>query len=562
MKAEIDTKTSTPSPNRTRRTLLRGLVGLTATAPLAASAKNSNKRGKPSDPGKPKDDCPGFPDPTQRRNSAYYLRRKALNENFHVTPAKPDCNGDEEDLIGFIGNFTKTLPHNDLGEVDQAAYKKLVHAFKTEKPDDFEAIPLAGTARLANPQAAIAYSLSGGDSHVFPFPAAPKFSSAQAASEIGEVYLHGLLRDVPFDSFGSDSTASYAANQLNQFSDFRGPKVGGQVTTGTLFRGETAGDLVGNYVSQFLLLPYISLNRVQDQLYKVTVPGDDHMLTYAEWLNIQNGGAPTTSNTFDPTPRYLTTPRDLGDYVHFDFTYQASLQAAQVLMSLGAPLNASNPYQSYTKQGNFVTFGGAEIVTQVADVALEGLKAAWVQKWRIHRRLRPEVMAGRIHNHLTGAANYPLHSDILNSDILNAIFTNFGGTYLLPMAYPEGSPTHPSYPAGHAVVAGACVTALKAFFDESWVIPFPMQVDPNTNGTALQSYTGPDLTVGNELNKLANNIAIGRDLAGVHYRTDGTEGLLLGEKVAVQILKDIRKTYNEEFSDYQFTGFAGNTITI
>jgi hypothetical protein len=36
---------------------------------------------------------------------------------------------------------------------------------------------------------------------------------------------------------------------------------------------------------------------------------------------------------------------------------------------------------------------------------------------------------------------------------------------LLPMAFQEGSPMHPSYGAGHATVAGACVTILKAFFD-------------------------------------------------------------------------------------------------
>ncbi len=41
------------------------------------------------------------------------------------------------------------------------------------------------------------------------------------------------------------------------------------------------------------------------------------------------------------------------------------------------------------------------------------------------------------------------------------------GNALLPMAFPEGSPTHPAYGAGHATVAGACVTILKAWFDES-----------------------------------------------------------------------------------------------
>src|SRR5687767_15534019 len=42
-------------------------------------------------------------------------------------------------------------------------------------------------------------------------------------------------------------------------------------------------------------------------------------------------------------------------------------------------------------------------------------------------------------------------------------------------------------------------------------------------GTSLIPYTGADagsMTVGSELNKLAGNIAIGRNAAGVHWRSD------------------------------------------
>ena len=41
----------------------------------------------------------------------------------------------------------------------------------------------------------------------------------------------------------------------------------------------------------------------------------------------------------------------------------------------------------------------------------------------------------------------------------------------------EGCPTHPSYGAGHATVAAACVTILKAWFDESFVFPNPVVPD-------------------------------------------------------------------------------------
>ena len=69
--------------------------------------------------------------------------------------------------------------------------------------------------------------------------------------------------------------------------------------------------------------------------------------------------------------------------------------------------------------------------------------------------------AGRVHFHLTGQRTYPLHGDVLNSQAVAVAFSR-NGTYLLPAAFPEGSPTHPAYGAGHATVAGACVSQYRA----------------------------------------------------------------------------------------------------
>ncbi|MGH7817835.1 MAG: vanadium-dependent haloperoxidase [Candidatus Binatia bacterium] len=155
--------------------------------------------------------------------------------------------------------------------------------------------------------------------------------------------------------------------------------------------------------------------------------------------------------------------------------------------------------------------------------------------------------------------------DVFNSSVL-ALIADYNAalsgemTYLLPQAYPEGSPLHPSYGAGHATVAGACVTILKALFDESFQIPHPMV--PNANGSALVSYSGPLLTVGDELNKLASNVAFGRNFAGIHWRSDATESLKLGEAVAINILKDQRAGYNEDFSGFTFTKFDGTTVMV
>jgi hypothetical protein len=83
----------------------------------------------------------------------------------------------------------------------------------------------------------------------------------------------------------------------------------------------------------------------------------------------------------------------------------------------------------------------------------------------------------------------------------------------------------------------------------------------SSDGTLLNTYAGT-LTVGNELNKLASNISIGRDAPGVHWRTDGLEGLHLGEAAAIALLQDVKRTYNEPFGGFTFTKFDGTTIVI
>jgi membrane-associated phospholipid phosphatase len=283
------------------------------------------------------------------------------------------------------------------------------------------------------------------------------------------------------------------------------------------------------------------------------------MTRYDEWLKIQNGGLPAGAQTFDSRLRHVRNGRDLTEWVHQDFTYQGFLVATLILLGFGPnAVDDANPYKTSTNQSGFTCFGAPHILDLVARAANLGLKAAWFQKWAVHRRLRPEAYAGILHNHKTGAASYPVHPSVLNSQAAQETFSRFG-SYLLPMAYPEGSPTHPAYPAGHAVIAGACATVLKAFFKESFAVPAP--VAATDDGLALVPYAGT-LTVGNELNKLAANVAIGRDIAGVHWRSDGIEGLKLGEQVGIGLIRDYRKSYNESFAGFALTKFDGTAVTV
>ena len=495
----------------------------------------------------------------QRRRRAFALRRDAAIFQRDRPAVFLIDNGDERLYPNRLASYSKGLPHNNLGEVDLAAYNAMINALSTGAPDDIEAIPLGGTLKLANPQAAYCFVMEGADSAAITCPPAPAFSSAQTAAEIAEDYWAALTRDVPFNQYATDPMIAQAAADLSKFSDYRGPKENGQVTPATMFRGSTPGDLTGPYISQFLFKT-APLGAAQfPQLYRTSVPADDYVTSYSDWLNVQRGII-SGANVFDSTPRYLRNNRDLAQYLLVDFMGQANILAALLLTSYGVPaLSPDNPYLKMSKTGSGITFGAQMALDLVSRSPNSALRTSWWQKWLVHRRLRPEAFAGRIHNHVTRAASYPIHAEILNSAALKATFSA-RGTYLLPMPNPLGSPPHPSYPAAHAVGAGAGITMLKAFFKESFVIPNP--VVPSDDGLALLPYIGEPLTAGGELNKLASNIALGRDAGGVHYRSDGVEGLNLGEAVALSMLRDLATIYHEEFPGFSLTRFDGTRVTI
>lgn len=501
-----------------------------------------------------------------RRPQALNRRQQAAQLAYNRPHPDQISNGDENRFPNYIGNFTKGLPHDSTtGEVDPEAYQALLKALNSAEDADFEAIPFGfgppGARKFVSPQAGLAYDLEGPDAGALTMSPAPRVDSAQAAGEAGEVYWMAVLRDVNFTDYKADPKVADAVSDLNAFSDFRGPKIGGAVTRGTLFRGLTAGDLIGPYISQFLLAPitYGTLRIRQRQ--RTAQAGKDYMTTFTEWLEVQNGKDTTGQDQFDSQRRFIRNGRDLATYVHFDALFEAYLNACLILLDKKAPFDVGIPYRTSQRQEGFATFGSPHVLTLVAEVATRALKAVWHQKWFVHRRLRPESYGGLVHQVKANGAGYPLHPDILNSQAVQEIF-NCNKSYLLPMAFPEGSPMHPAYGAGHATVAGACVTILKAWFDESYVLTNPKV--PDADGLTLIDYTGPDkdqLTVGGELNKLAANISIGRNMAGVHWFTDYSESIRLGEAIAIGILQEQKITYNED-GFFTLTKFDGTQAVI
>lgn len=519
-------------------------------------------------------------DDLDRLDAAYANRVAAADRMFSDGAVAHVSNDDEQLYPNRIGSFTKGLPHDSIGEVDGSAYQALRDALTSGDPSDFELIPLGGARKLVNPQSGLAFDTEGNDPHQFTQPPAPAFASAWEAGEMVELYWMALLRDTHVTVLGGPTAfntalARRAAQELSELSDFRGPKIGGQVRLQTLFRDDLPGALAGPYISQFMLRGTPFGAEYVERRMRTPVAGDDHMTSFSEWLAVQNGNVPG-HQTFDTTRRYIRRTRDLGEWVHIDVLFQAYFNACLILGTppdpanlptgggIGCPPNPGNPYLTSDTQEGFGTWGPPGFKALLCEVASRALKAVWHQKWFVHRRLRPEEFGGRVHVHKRHHATYPIHHDVLDSEALHRIKDRFH-SYLLPMVFPEGSPIHPAYGAGHATVAGACVTVLKALFDETFPVPDP--VVPSNNGLGLVPYVPPPgapplpLTVGGELNKLASNVATGRNHAGVHWRTDAIESLRLGQAVAVAMLKDHRATFNEGGS-YEFTGFDGEPIVI
>ena len=497
-----------------------------------------------------------------RASAAFAYRDGAAKTESRIPIPTHTNNGDENLYSTKIGNFHKGLPHDSFGQVNTTDYALVVTACTTGNPADFDAIPLGGNVKILNPQGGLAYDTEGTDSAQLSSVPAPALASDVRADEAVELYWQAICRDVPFSQYGLEPLTQAAITELNKFPNFPGPKIGGAVTAQSLFRGFTAADIIGPPVSQFFLQPVSAGQLSITQKYTTYQAGLDFMTDFNAWLNAQNGVGPFPQNVNAATTVYLRNGRDLASYVSLDFSYQSFFIALLWFVNHKIALNSGNPYLTSTNQAGFATFSAATVSALMAECVSRALKAVFYEKWIVHRVLRPEAFGGLVHLTLTGQQNYPLHADVLNSTAVQTVFNNHG-TFLLPQAFGGGCPQHPSYPQAHASVMGACATILKAFYNTSSVFPSP--VFASDDGQTLLPYNGADkgqMTLEGELNKLASNLAMARDFAGVHYRSDYSAGMLLGEAVAISILSDQHKSYNEVFNGFTFHKFDGTQITV
>ena len=432
-----------------------------------------------------------------------------------------------------------------------------------------------------------------------------------------------LLRDVPFSQLSSHPLHASAMNEIrDQYQvAIDDTTDGGRLRLGldlpkdasgnlrivpkTLFRAGLPEEDVGPQVSQFFLHDAAyGTHRIE----QAQIPYRSHrnfLTEYGTWLLAQNTAYDRHGRDYphanhysddngyfepDLKRRRMRSMRDLARFVNRDALHQAYFDAALMLLSWNAPPDAGNPYKKTVRDRDigFGTLGGPHLLTLVSEVAARALHVIWRQKWLIHRRLRPEAYAGLAQAQFFGRPDgtkrdYGLPAWLKQTAAATRIRDTNGGAMYLPMAYSSGSPAHPSYGAGHATVAGACITVLKAWFDDG--LPFqnlfvqtttggPQEpdggvsaiVEPDAQGSKyLPEYYGSDvaqMTIGGELNKLAANVAFGRSMGGVHWRSDNTRSLRLGEMLAVRMMSDQIKGLPEQNASFSFKSFDGIVTTI
>ena len=601
---------------------------------------------------------------------------KALNQD--------PGNATQEKESPFPGVYTSGLP----AEFDAALYDPT-------SDDGYCHDTPKGVRGWESPLAGHTFDLEGCDADATGMPPAPAVGSAELAAEMAEVYCAALLRDKHFSSWRSGAADDFikklevlpffkSADGLDPAAQNRRKArfKDGVFDAKSLFRGSTTGAKVGPYISQFMLIGNAERKNPEDggktlessdaqpraqvfglesarsnpseptaasegvilygvqgipQKFKGHREGVDHLTAWSLWHDVQNGANRKSGfDLFEDTARFVATPRDLATYVHFDALYQAYLNAVLILQGMeaktdiGLPEGSDNPNK--LNRDAFATFGGPHILTLVTEVATRALKAVRRQKYNVHLRSRPEMIAAGLSLAWQGGEVAdklgPFKDDCKGMyehllPIMEAVSTHNEGqnkstnewvpdnidmgpidakhNALLPMAFPEGSPMHAAYGAGHATVAGACVTVVKAFFEmfETGTakraeiplydivdktngypgtypadlfkkqilltgtedLPFAYEADP-TDPTKLAEVAGaPNLTIQGELDKLAANISIGRNFGGVHYYTDYFESLRMGERIAVSILQEQMLTYREPVT-MRFTSFDGDQIMI
>lgn len=257
-------------------------------------------------------------------------------------------------------------------------------------------------------------------------------------------------------------------------------------------------------------------------------------LSEEEYLKIQNGGVVKEIGT--QKPKSIKTYGDLAAFVHNDKD-----QLYQHMYFLFRSKTGHHPQFHSDNNDAFHNFVNSAPYAcyLMSKVLYDSLRFAWVSKYK-YMMIRPEVYG----NILEVTPERLSNADYIKESEVGKKYYEKFKTFRLALAYPEGSPQHPSYPQGHQSVSTGQAIVLKYLLD--------------TDQEIKEGYTVQD-----EINKMMDVVALGRVVAGVHYHCDYYDVIKAAEKNAVISISEINKEYlGDAYRPRLVVGYYGDKYFI
>lgn len=357
----------------------------------------------------------------------------------------------------------------------------------------------------------------------------PAEDSSLLAAELVELYWAAELRDLPFAMYERDPVCRQAAKELHELGLYASD------SPEHLFGPRGGASVLAPFRARFLLDRTREWPRYQDQRYLSFPAGRDFVIDEQSWLYAQSGESPPArANALSDPSREASTGRRLGTLVYRDHPTQFFVSACLQLYEFGnRTWSRQRPFRHQDGSIPFVLGGLPHALACIAKCVDVAMRACWRAKWAYFMYPRPEEVAywSTATTDVDVLAN--VRATLAHSAAGHRVRKRLGksaGPLFLPQMYPEGAPAHPSYPGGHAVAAGAGITAIKFF----------LRADARLPGAGVEEdgYSSEATSVHEELNRLAWCVSFGRSFAGIHFRSDNEAGIRLGEAVALEVLRE------------------------
>ena len=542
--------------------------------------------------------------------------------------------------------FHKGFKHDECGEIiDLDNYKdfvcKLVSGDRIGLDTTIEYA--SATTQMVDPWSGMGTTYVGAATGAVHLPTPPRAFSNENAADMVYNYLMACVTDLPFKCYDQSCELATVVSMLNkaevrEFTKDHGPHFApgqsGQFTKQNVFRGNSTGNTLGPYLSQFFCNRIITnATNTQEwgakqELFEPRIKYDDDCKvlstlsgsqshatywTFSAGQAVSNmdsksneawAGSVARAAAGSKDKRYVCNGRDLGSMVRGEPTSQYGYQTALLLQNLGVRFNPGLPAFTHAS-GNSTAQSHAVAQAYATSFGNLSRMHAYYWKWFQYRQLRPEAAGLYSHLEKIGIKCYDWPSwymgwdqlwckvKSLNSDLFDAYpnankpNVNWGPgvdpcdpvSYTYPGINRGGAPRHPSYPAAHSYIAGTAFTVLKFVYDDTQLLKdvpgykatgsntlgsafvaadleFVDNVQlgdgvfvvPNSDGSKLCVYKNEssEWTVGHEIDKIMNNISIGRAWLGVHYNSDNTIALLAGEKEALRMCQDLLSTWYQD----------------